>query len=489
MHANQKREWILGLVQGVVGLVAACLMAVGLAEFFQQNIGQHPQPAEWFFGGLALRWMSHVVNIALVARWQSATEAEVSHRLDELALGPSPHSLTDLERGGEHVVEGVGISAAQSAAYASMAGIVLLAVTGGWLSTLIYLGLQALSVPMYIRAGRRSAAFSIEYDERRRALREQQLRVLESLPELRGVGAVDYVADGIGAVTDAEHRVVRRAVQATIGSSLVTDFVGGVTIGLVAMVVGFALMQSRLGLDRGMVALFVTIEMVTRFRAYASEFHRRDDLARGQALLNDHALVARVVAASAVWELDAVTAPGVSTPTNWRILPGERWVLRGPSGAGKSSLIDVALGLRVPDTGTVMVPSQRVGVVRASSHFLTGTVRDNLALGENFGDEEMITLLNHVSGLPVGRAFLDQKLHDLGSQLSDGERVRVALARALLHRAEVLVLDDVAALLDESSRHALSTYLRQRSDLTIVEAGHLFIVQQPTHELSLAAVS
>jgi ABC-type transport system involved in cytochrome bd biosynthesis fused ATPase/permease subunit len=190
-----------------------------------------------------------------------------------------------------------------------------------------------------------------------------------------------------------------------------------------------------------------------------------------------------------VWELDAVTAPGLSAPTSWRVLPGERWILRGPSGAGKSSLIDVALGLRAPDTGTVTIPSQRVGVVRASAHFLTGTVRDNLALGENFEDEEMTALLNHLSGQPVGPAFLDQNLHDVGSQLSDGERVRVALARALLHHAEVLVLDDVAALLDESSRRALSTYLSQRRDLTIVEAGHLLIVEQPTHELSLAAVS
>lgn len=150
---------------------------------------------------------------------------------------------------------------------------------------------------------------------------------------------------------------------------------------------------------------------------------------------------------------------------------GETIALVGPTGAGKSTLAKLITRTYDPTAGRVTVdghdlrdvtlPSLRrqVGVVPQEPFLFTGTIRDNLLLGrpDATDDEvreacELIGLRDLMDGLPLG---LDTPVLERGVALSSGERQLIALARALLPRPRVLVLDEATSNLDLASEAAV----------------------------------
>ncbi|MFP4386789.1 MAG: ABC transporter ATP-binding protein [Alphaproteobacteria bacterium] len=165
----------------------------------------------------------------------------------------------------------------------------------------------------------------------------------------------------------------------------------------------------------------------------------------------------------------------------------------GSSGAGKSTLIDIFLGLLRPDEGTVKVNEQdiqsclrqwqnRIGYVPQSIYLLDDTLRRNIAFGEN--DEEIIEenvlhaikdaqLETFVNKLPDG---LNTVIGEDGGYISGGEKQRIALARALYHKPDILVLDEATSSLDMTTeKNIMNAVYALRGQRTI------FIV---THRLS-----
>jgi len=153
-----------------------------------------------------------------------------------------------------------------------------------------------------------------------------------------------------------------------------------------------------------------------------------------------------------------------------RIRRGERLLLQGPSGGGKSTLASLLTGLRVPESGLLLldgIDRQTLGVdgwrrriVAApqfhENHVFTGTFAFNLLMGDQWpprpGDFERAETLCRDLGLgdllarmPAG---LLQQVGETGWQLSHGERSRLFIARALLQDADLVVLDESFAQLD-----------------------------------------
>lgn len=126
----------------------------------------------------------------------------------------------------------------------------------------------------------------------------------------------------------------------------------------------------------------------------------------------------------------------------------------GPTGAGKTTLVDVIAGLVGPTDGVVRLAPGERSVVFQEAFLFAGTVRDNLQVGRSFDDDEMWEALrlaaadDVVAQLPHG---LDTVVGERGVSLSGGQRQRLALARALVRRPSVLVLDDTTSALDPTT--------------------------------------
>ncbi|QOS79018.1 thiol reductant ABC exporter subunit CydC [Paenibacillus sp. JNUCC31] len=140
------------------------------------------------------------------------------------------------------------------------------------------------------------------------------------------------------------------------------------------------------------------------------------------------------------------------------ILPDSKTAIVGPSGSGKSTIIELLLKLRAPTTGELRLNGvsveeldeqsiwQTANVVLQQSHFFRGTIRDNLMLNEEeHSDEQLLDILVKVQ-LP--NTSLTDVVYEKGENLSDGEKQRLALARAMLRKGRLWLLDEPTSSLD-----------------------------------------
>lgn len=154
---------------------------------------------------------------------------------------------------------------------------------------------------------------------------------------------------------------------------------------------------------------------------------------------------------------------------------GSRVAVVGPSGAGKSTVLSLICRFHEPSGGTVSYlgrPSSEltraqcrglIGLVEQDAPVLHGTLRDNLGLGTTIDDEEITRVLRQVNldtlvaSLPHG---VDTPVGEHGAALSGGERQRLAIARALLTRPALLLLDEPTSSLDTENESAVVDALR-----------------------------
>lgn len=198
------------------------------------------------------------------------------------------------------------------------------------------------------------------------------------------------------------------------------------------------------------------------------------------------------------WKLSGVSFayPGSPSPVldglDLELPAGEALVVTGPSGAGKSTLLGVLLGNLTPkagrselildDAATPLVESRerllpRIGYVGPESFLIEGSIRDNILYGLDRapGSEELDSALaqaecDFVAELPQGIAH---RLTEQGQGLSAGQKQRLCLARALLRRPAVLVLDEATSNLDtETEERLVATLGRLKGRMTIVAVTH-----------------
>lgn len=460
---------VLGVLTSLVTLALAALSAVALT-----NVAQHhfARGLGLIMGVVAARW---VLSVGL-DEWSESTARRVRatwrHSLTQHLARPRQEGQRgrgDLGLAVDQASEAPSLERLAASAATSLLGVTVIFWAAGWLPLVVTLALLALAAPLYQRAGQRSQAMALEYQARRRLLEVRQLEVLQHAPELRALGAVTYGANEIGAISDSEHVLSLRAVRVALESSLVTEFLSGVSIGLVAMIVGFGLLDGRLSLVRAVTAVLVTSEIFTQVRHYGIEFHRRDDAQRALAILN-----APTIAPSPSFPGELLTAQGLVTEANGAVIDlvvraGDRVIITGPSGVGKTTLLHTLLGWRNPENGTVTRTDSPVGYVSVESAVLSGSLRDNLTLGVHLDDARMVERL-HSLGLDGPRfCDLDVELLADGRGLSAGERVRLVLARVLLSAPSLVVMDDIAGVLDLEAREHVRRTLVTLPDLAILE--------------------
>jgi putative ABC transport system ATP-binding protein len=164
---------------------------------------------------------------------------------------------------------------------------------------------------------------------------------------------------------------------------------------------------------------------------------------------------------------------------------GKITTLVGPSGAGKTTLLKLCNGLISSTSGDIFIQDKListyepvelrrlVGIALQSAPMITGTVYHNLALpmelqGKKLSERDAIKILEDV-GLDV--QFLHRKTNDL----SGGQRQKVSIARTLINRSEILLLDEITSALDRTSLHEIEELIvkiNRMYDTTIIWITH-----------------
>ena len=196
----------------------------------------------------------------------------------------------------------------------------------------------------------------------------------------------------------------------------------------------------------------------------------------------------------------SMTYPGASasalTGITLSVKRGETVGIIGGTGSGKSSLVSLIAHFYDPSAGSVLIdgvdtrayPTEllrsRIGFVLQRSVLFTGTIRENLLVGNPDARDEDLLLAVHAAqadDVLAAKGGLDGAVSQGGANLSGGQRQRLAIARALVRRPEILILDDSSSALDYATDARLRAALGELSgEMTIL------VISQRTVALSSA---
>ncbi|PWJ54101.1 ATP-binding cassette, subfamily C, CydCD [Quadrisphaera granulorum] len=439
------------------------------------------------------RLASHEVALRRLAGWRSAVLADLVPRVPGPGLLRRGDLLTrlvgDVDARLDGLLRGRLPAAAALAAVVVVLGVLSLLDPLAALGAAVGFAVAVVAAPaLAARAARRTdAALAVE----RSALADAAVETVDAVDELAARAVTAGTATALAVprsrgrdLAAAEVRAAGSAGTATALAHLGTGLAvvgaalgvwGAVTSGrlgaegaAVVVLVVLALAEPVLGLVDAAVARERSREAVRRLASVAQQPPSVDEWPGRSADVPVRAPL-EVRGLVAGWDPDR---PPALDGLDLHLAPGERVAVLGPSGSGKSTLGAVVARLLDPRAGTVTLGGvevrdldadavrRRVGLVsEATEHLFATTLRANLALAApDAADEELVAVLRRVrlgdwfARLPDG---LDTWLGDGGSTVSGGERRRLAAARALLPRPDVLVLDEPTEGLDEPTAQAL----------------------------------
>ena len=183
------------------------------------------------------------------------------------------------------------------------------------------------------------------------------------------------------------------------------------------------------------------------------------------------------------------TDTSVLEDINLTVESGQTLAILGATGAGKSTLVNLIPRFYEVTQGRILIDEEdirqvsqdsllkRIGVVPQETLLFSGTVRDNIRYGRpDATDEEVVAAAcaaqahDFILELPDG---YDTRIEERGVNLSGGQKQRIAIARALLTRPEILILDDSTSSVDVETetkiQHALETWMKGRTSIVVAQ--------------------
>ena len=332
------------------------------------------------------------------------------------------------------------------------------------------------------------------------------LDVVEGLPTLKLFGRGKPQAEVIGRVTGEYRKATMSSLRVAFLSGFVLELAAALATALVAVEVGLRLLAGSMSYQAALLVLLLTPEAYLPLRAVGAQFHASTE---GAAAARDVFAIldtpvpgraAKAVSRPVDLRTDTIRLSGVSlaypgrgrdalSGVNMTIRPGDQITLTGPSGAGKSSLLALLLRFAEPTSGRIeaggvdlaRVPAEewrrQIAWVPQHPHLFAASVAGNIALGDPAASREAIAAAARAAGadgfieaLPRG---YDTQVGERGLRLSSGQRQQIALARAFLRDAPLLLLDEPAAHLDADTAVRLAAALAAlTAGRTVIRVSH-----------------
>jgi ATP-binding cassette subfamily C protein CydD len=525
---------------GAVGFgLLAGLFAVGQAMGLSRSIdlvflgGADREAAAGWLSLLALAALARAAAVAAgeacAQELSIRTRAELRGRLAHHLVALGPHRVAG-ERAGELVrtatagVDALDATLSQYLPQALLAALVPLAIlvavfAADPLSALVLFVTLPL-VPLFTAlVGSLAAARTAEQWRTLGRLSARLLDGLHGLPTLVALGRAEDHAAEVGRTAERLRVAAMRVLRVAFLSGFVLELLATIGTALVAVQVGLRLLHGHVEFASALFVLLLAPEFYKPLRALGASFHAampgRDAAARIFALLETAAPDAsggRVapadggapgVAFESVSFAYAAGRPALDAATF--VLPAGRvTALAGPSGAGKSTAAALLLRFLEPAAGRIAVDGatladleaeawrRRIAWVPQRPHLFAGSVRDNLLLARPGATTAELQRAAAVARFDEVLAELprgwDTPLGEAGARLSSGQAQRLALARAFLRDAPLLVLDEPTAHLDPGLQARLSEATRElcRGRTALVIAHRLETLASADHVVVLA---
>lgn len=290
-------------------------------------------------------------------------------------------------------------------------------------------------------------------------------------------------------------------------SALVLEFFATVSIAVLAVLIGFRLMWGTLAFEPGLFVLLLAPELFMPLRAMGTQRHRRMEAAAaaedliallavpaGEPTATAEASRHMLAAARIGIELEQVSFGYTSDrqvlhELGLSVAAGTRLTVVGVSGSGKSTLFHLLMGFAVPHGGRILINGEDLATLTPASwrrhiawvpqrvHVFHGTLRDNLLIAAPQADTRQLErAVQEAALVPVIarlRQGLDTSLGEHGQGLSGGERQRLALARAWLRDAPLLLLDEPTQHLDAAMAAVIDRAMAKLADgRTVIRIAH-----------------
>jgi len=372
-----------------------------------------------------------------------------------------------------------------------------------WRSSLVLL-FSAPCIPLFmILIGRGSEKLHRSQWSRLSRMAGHLLDLVQGLPDLIIFGAAKREAEAVARVSEEYRSATMSVLRVAFLSAFALEFFATVGTAVVAVIIGFRLLWGILSLQEGLFILLMAPEFYLPLRNLGLSYHSRmQGVAAAERIMP---LLTRPLPEGFAGRLTPPATPpyvrfeGVSfryggnrggvTDINLELPAGSITALVGVSGAGKTTLARLLAGMIRPEAGRILINGldltmldpdawrSRLAWVPQAPYFTAGTVRENLLLGRPDASKHEITAAIEAAAaeqivcrLPHG---LETLLGDRGAGLSGGELKRLALARAYIRKAVLIVLDEPTAGLDpENERLVCMALQRLAQGRTVLVISH-----------------
>lgn len=452
----------------------------------------------------ALMLLSERRAVSAAGRVKQRVRSRLYRRLQELAPagagGRETGGLVEVVTGG---VEGLEAYIGRFLPQLVLAGLLpllalVLVLPVEWRSGLVLLFSAPFIPLLMVLIGRGSERLNRRQWGQLSRMAGHLLDLVQGLPDLKIFGAARREALVVGRMAEQYRRGTMAVLRVAFLSAFTLEFFATVGTAVVAVVIGFRLLDGSLSLVDGLFVLLLAPEFYLPLRTLGLSYHSRMQGVAAAELIAPlldapleggcgGALTAPSTAPTVVFEgvsFRRQEGRGGLEGVSLELPAASLTALVGESGSGKSTLARLLIGLSRPESGRITVNGMdlrllepeswraRLAWVSQKPFFFQGTIRENLLLARpDAGEDEIHRALDDaaatgfIARLPDG---IHSQLGERGAGLSVGELRRLALARAFLRRAVLVVLDEPTAGLDRENERLVAEAIRRLADTRTV---------------------